>query len=228
MAQRAADGRSLDDLALLARDGSSEQRNRAWAALMPQVQEMARRIVRRTGGRRGSYVTEEFLDDSCFVVLTRLDKWQPKSPFKPWCYVVLRNLWRDRLRRQQVRHAQEYVEGISEAQASGQRSDGVDLQFSGNDIKTIDRWPDADRVFLLCVAGLWMKVPLAQWKQWCLALDLPATFPPDQLKDKDEPPQRVHWLSEHLGIRPNTIVQRWCRGQERLRALDMFRSGDQR
>ena len=84
------------------------------------------------------------------------------------------------------------------------------------------RWAVHQRVELLCLGGLWLKVPPEEWDAWVdeyersrdLCLSRP--FPPEDFFSHETPQDRMRPLADVLCYPPNTLTQRWRRQHKRL------------
>src|SRR5262249_35009493 len=103
--------------------------------------------------------------------------------------------------------------------------------FSPADLDRIGRWNAADRVELLCLAGLWRKVTEKIWELWLTEYEarrrvvLVRPFPPPWFVSYHDPPSRTRVLAPALSrANRNTLTQRWWRGQHRLGELHFIQS----
>lgn len=165
--------------------------------------------------------------------------------FKNWCCTVLRNLLYQMGRREKRRRGHEITASTLEQNAdtvygildeleatentdSGiheiEAEDFLTASFSEADAARIRDWDMLDRIILLCLAGLWRKVPVVQWASWCDAVarerKLTAPLPPDELLECETREQRLPVLASALDMRRNTLAQRWKRRKQLLHELD--------
>jgi hypothetical protein len=102
--------------------------------------------------------------------------------------------------------------------------------FSDADLDRLASWDARHRIEVLCLAGLWVKVPDSLWVAWVRAYEatrnvpLGRPFPPDDFLTLDDPAARTAPLARLLGYdRANTLSVRWLRGRRRLDDLDFLR-----
>jgi hypothetical protein len=168
------------------------------------------------------------------------DVWQallqspPKGRFEPWCYAVLRNRQLDHLRHEQAerRHADAVARQRPEAAEMGPVLESITECPGGlypQDLEAIAGWPLRHRLPLLCLSGLWAKVPPADWQRWVdehrRSFGVPADgpFPPDVLQECDDIPRRNELLAVALNVRRNTLSVWLHRGKPRLLGLRCVR-----
>jgi hypothetical protein len=207
------------------------------ACLSPLVRTLARSVARNASRT----VREDFVAGALTLLLApqsdqapaRICSYEPErgSPAR-WLARVLRNCWLSERRRDRLA-AVSLIEREVGPPASALSWDDVafDLAspFSAADLERIGAWDCRPRVELLTMAGLWAKVPPESWVQWLEAyednreLGLPRPFPPKSFLDLDNPQDRTAPLAELLAYPPNTLTQRWRRGQKLLNGLDFIR-----
>jgi hypothetical protein len=198
--------------------------------LLPAIDRAARRVAMRFSGQ----TRQDLVDGAIADVWEALCEAPPVGRFESWCYAVLRNRHLDRLRHERTEHRHA-------AEAARQRSEAEDLRaaleravdrggpFSAADLQTLGGWPLRHRVILLCLTGLWAKVPSPTWHEWVdehrQAHGVPAegTFPAPELLDCAEIAQRNAVLAEALNLRRNTLSAWLHRGKPRLLALRYVR-----
>ena len=101
--------------------------------------------------------------------------------------------------------------------------------FSQQDLDSLMSLNSSLRLELLCLSGLWLKVPAATWSAWigeyerCRHLELARPFPPKEFHDFHDPKKRLRPLAAWLAYRPNTLTVRWVRCQDKLRQLSCIR-----
>lgn len=98
--------------------------------------------------------------------------------------------------------------------------------FSPADVQSIQAWPLKVRIILLCLAGLWQKVPEALWRTWVEEFGLASDFPPPEYSGADDCKVRRRKLCEFIDITSANLNQVWCRGKKRLLSLEFFRGID--
>jgi DNA-directed RNA polymerase specialized sigma24 family protein len=156
--------------------------------------------------------------------------------FAAWCHAVLHNALVDRLRGDQrhKRLCKQLAEGIIHDDGGlAKRFAQADraAPFRRADLDRIASQPVADRVIVLCLLGLWNKVPQPIWEEWTTlwaeqnGIDLP--FPPGALVALHDGHDRKRWLAELLGITEGAISQRLCRARAWLKQLSYVRELNQ-
>jgi hypothetical protein len=101
--------------------------------------------------------------------------------------------------------------------------------FSAADLEVVRGWGTRWRIELLCLSGLWVKVPEADWESWLVEYEaavnrrLGRPFPPGDFLGHDDPRARLAPLARALGIRRNTLATRWHRARGRWRDLVCLR-----
>jgi len=221
-----------DGLAQLAADVSKPEpeRQRAFERLIPIIQWVARRLaVRFTGQQRG-----DVLSDAPGDVWEVIGKFPCGGRFEPWCYAVLRNRWFDTIGKERRRTVLDTTRP-SPFTADGdirlaveQAIDSV-KPFGPDDLSLIRTWPHRDRLILLCLTGLWGKIPTAEWEQWVAehrtrhGVPIQGDFPPSTLAQCDQLAERNALLAESLHLRRNTLSVLLFRGKDRLLDLRYVR-----
>jgi DNA-directed RNA polymerase specialized sigma24 family protein len=214
---------------------------RALAALVAPLIE---RIARRVAQGAGKSDREEFIEEALSLVLAPRSKSPPRiglyrpeeGAFEVWLHRVLINCWRSR-RRGDRRRGRELINAAAvparpDSGAEDWPADGAALEgpFSEADLARLASWGDRYRVEVLCLAGLWVKVPDQLWESWLRSYEaagrksLPRPFPPDEFLNLDDPGRRTVPLARLLGYgRANSLSVRWHRGRKRLEVLDFIR-----
>ncbi len=220
-----------DGLARLAAAGSTEEvRQRAFRALLPVIHRTAHRLALRFTGQQ----RRDLLDNAEGDVWEALGRGAPQGPFEAWCYTVLRNRHLDNLRQEQreQRHA---------LAAAHQRREAVDLRHALErawardeplgelDLRAVGAWSLRERLVLLCLSGLWRKVPPVLWGEWVdehrrwHGTPPSGLFPPDELGDSEQLAERNGALARLLGLKRNTLSVCLFRGKARLASLRCVR-----
>jgi len=94
--------------------------------------------------------------------------------------------------------------------------------FGPDDLGLIRVWTPRERLVLLCLSGLWHKVPAATWRSWVAehrdryGIPVGGPFPPDALVRCDGIAERNTLLAETLQLRRNTLSVMLYRGKFRL------------
>jgi DNA-directed RNA polymerase specialized sigma24 family protein len=224
-----------------ASSGSAEAGRLLAERLSPTVRRLARQVAKGAGKSD----RDEFVEDALALVLAPRDTSVPRivlyrpgdGPLGAWLRSVLRNCWRSR-RRAAARRA--FSLGDARAVAAKPAWDGnaeadpamaLTSPFSRTDLARAAGWGVRYRVELLCLAGLWLKVPPPVWEGWVRGYEsatgrlLPRPFPPVEFLALDDPGSRTAPLARLLGYpRANTLSVRWWRTQHRLEELDFIRA----
>ena len=98
------------------------------------------------------------------------------------------------------------------------------MPFAAGDLNQIERQDLTKRIALLCLFGLWHKVPADRWLQWLEEVDLAMPFPPDGFSDLDTQSEKEECLAGPLGLSKATVTQLWYRGPRILATLECIRS----
>lgn len=212
-----------------------------------EVVETVRRIAAEVarGGTRTQ--RDDFLADAVAEVCgprakarPRIDLFDPVlGAFEPWVAVTLRNLWRSRVRPGRRRPTAIDPQAVSRYATPvipwGRIVDHLGTPFTPPDRIRIDGWPACVRVELLSVSGLHVKLACGgaagEWDDYLDVAEpsygrpLARPFPPAEAESADcpEPGDRIRLIADALGIRPNTLSQRWKRKQPLLESLDFIR-----
>lgn len=220
-----------DSLASLAADTGrpEELRDEAFARLRATIEWVARRLAVRFAGQFRSDVIADAQGDIWMVI----SRFPSGGSFEAWCYAVLRNKWleeveRDDRRRVRELHAGELAVADSQLRSAlEQASDSADT-FGTDDLALIAAWPHRDRLVLLCLAGLWHKIPGHEWTCWVGEYrdrhgvpDDP--FPPNALAGCDQLAARNEVLAVALHLKRNTLSVALYRGKFRLSELRYVR-----
>jgi len=203
-----------------------EMRNRALRDLSPIVH----RVARRVAGRFAGAYADDVPDDALADVWQALPGYQQGHSFEAWCYGVLRNKLLSRLRAsaREQRHLAELRNASPEHDLQRALERLLDEQrpfLSDSDLAALRTWPLAPRLMLLCLSGLWEKVPSDEWAAWGAEYGnqrgtlLPAPFPPDEIRESEEIAGRNAVLARAMGVVPNTLSVWLYRYKGRLRQL---------
>jgi DNA-directed RNA polymerase specialized sigma24 family protein len=205
--------------------------------LAPEVRRLAREAAR--GGTRTD--RDEFVDESVTFVVAPRKKSPPRvcqyraeaGPLEPWLRELLKNGWRDKCRAR-ARGLPVYSD-MCDAQAPpvldwpDEPEEFIRI-FSPGDLERIGLWKAAQRVELLCLAGLWRKVTDRLWESSLLeyeakrGLTLPRPIPPPSFVLHGDPKSRTQLLARALFLpTTNLLSQHWNRWQHRLGELDFVR-----
>lgn len=236
----------LDCAELLARardsqctDALNELSVRLWACIERLAQAVARPIA--------PFQTEmarEFVGDSVAVICApyvvnegkeseatrnpRIFAFDPsQGRFESWCICVLKNLWVSLTRTQ--RGEGNLVEPNSIPLECPIDWLSLHESFSQSDLKQVWNWSSGERIVLLCLSGLFVKVPAFDWKAMIRRFEddrkenFASPFPAQALLDQESPSDRIHVLATWLNMRPNTLSQRWSRKIGKLADLTVIR-----
>lgn len=217
-------------LAMTVMEGASEAEvNRAMERLVPVIRENARLM---TGNLNPRAWRHELIEEVSSVVWSKLRRgtFDPqKGRFEPWCRSVLRNWVADRVR---ARRRDRLAGAVSLDPEAG--IDPADYRPSWQDLATrsellgtadlnrIRQWTATDRVLLLCLSGLHLRVPTPEWRGWLSELDLVEPFPPESYPGLETKSERYTSLAESLKLSNNAVAQRVRRGRRLLLSLDVL------
>ncbi len=208
---------------------SREQRQQAFERLLGTIRWVAGRLSIRFSG---SY-REDAIEDAPGDIWAVIDRYPAGGDFEAWCYSVLRNRWLETVRRDDRRQARErHPRDLEVTDATVRKAieHAIDATegFRDADVAVIAGWPHRDRLVLLCLAGLWQKVPGRQWKTWVAEHreqygnpDDP--FPPEVLAACEQIAARNAVLAVALNLRRNTLSVLLYRGKHRLADLQYVR-----
>jgi DNA-directed RNA polymerase specialized sigma24 family protein len=206
--------------------------------LAPEIQRVARQVARGAGHAE----RDEFVQESLSLILARRSKTSPpricgyrpeeEGALSGWLLTVLGRCWIDRLRRAGRRPRTLGDPARVPAADPGPTSwpeATLTSPFSEVDLDQLASWDACYRLEVLCLGGLWLKVPPPLWEEWGRAYEttrkvsLGRPFPPDEFLALDDPAARTVPLARLLGRRANTLSVRWLRGRRRLEELDFVR-----
>jgi hypothetical protein len=92
--------------------------------------------------------------------------------------------------------------------------------FPTGELRQMAGWNALDRVLLLCLTGLWLKLPQEVWRDWVARCGLTWPFPPKEFLCSDKP--RL-WLAEALGMTTQQLYRRWHRKHHLLTEIQSLR-----
>lgn len=182
----------------------------------------------------------DLIDEATSYVWERLRSFNGKDggKFSPWCRRVLRNWCIDRVRelRRAPVHSEtdlglEEPDGLCTPDSWTDRptADTLDVlldrkqPFGPDDLERIRSWKLRERLVLLALTNLWIKVPREEWSEWVQEYGLPEPYPPASCVVAGDQTERVRVLAECCGMLPNTLSQLWCRKKLLLAELDYIR-----
>lgn len=216
-----------DALAALAADTSQpeEARRQAFKRLVATIEWVARRLAVRFSAQRRADIVVDAPGDIWVV----MPQFPPGGSFEAWCYTVLRNNWLEAVVRDERRRVREIGAGtctVTDADVREAIERAIDAAggFGSDDLAVISGWPHRDRLVLLCLAGLWQKIPGRAWVDWVREhRDTYGTpddpFPPDGLAGCDRLADRNAVLAVALNLKRNTLSVVLYRGKFRLAEL---------
>ena len=213
-------------------------------SLTLELEDVTRRIAMGVivGGREAK---EHFADESLALVFApylvferktikteerppRIFRFDPdKYVYELWCRKVLRNLLRSQIRRVNL---EQTVADFPSVEDSGPVDClQLETEFSFEDLSVIHVWPAEERLMLLCLSGLFVKLQKSDWDVFVVAaaealeLRFPDPFPTRQLLDEEDPSSRMSLVAELFRVKINTISARWMRKKHLLRELAVVR-----
>lgn len=211
--------------------------------LTPDEVAMITRIAKVVMRRRGWGWTlsdqEVFIDGAPGLIFTRLGdgpfRYERRNGFAGWCFTVLDHMAidegekRDRLR-QRTRSIDPDGDAL-QTEVGAHDSSPLDAlvlaetfhaPFSESDKEKIRQWRPRPRIILLCLAGLWAKVPDAEWKMWLAEARAVGEIPPPEWRSMTVK-QFYRAVASAINVTPanwDQIKHRWL---ERLFELDVVR-----
>jgi len=221
------------ELVRLVLEGTHEERDEAFKALMDLMDPVIDRVAANFGIR-----DPEFKGDVQAKVFERLTKFNPAQSFEAWVCKIAENQAIDRGRDKHARHtvpfsvlerqaryeaggqeafsfAETIVDPASELRPSLDRLCDEEPFCSEQIVKLIDL-PAKRRVIALAVAGLYTKIPPATWKEWCQEAGLGEEFPPQAVESCLTYEARVQKFAELLGLSESGIRQHVLRSRKLL------------
>jgi hypothetical protein len=211
-------------------EAPQERRSQAGLTLEPMIRQLARQVGARGCSRQ---VREDLVNEAFSWVLSpeHLAGFDPAGGnFEAWCRRVLTNWRTDRARREATQRRNFPAEGGAAGEPGidpwPALAAGLDLTlpFSTEDLGCLAGWEAHTCVLLLCLAGLWRKVPSPTWGAWVTSAGLVLPFPPAGLEECADRHARNRLLAEHLKIRLNTLTQFWARHARLLGRLAFIRA----
>ncbi len=147
--------------------------------------------------------------------------------YELWCRTVLRNIWKSRHRKLNL----EQTVPIFPSVEASIPIDYLQLSkpFSLDELLVIEAWPAVERLMLLCLSGLFVKLRKNELNVFvgaaeeALGLRFPRSFPTRQLLDEEEPSSRMSLVAELFHVKINTMSARWMRKKHLLRELSVVR-----
>lgn len=251
--QKPQEKHDINHWARLAKNGTPEEKERAWERLVPFIEKLTERIAISLGS--GKSVCKDLAQEAPGYILEKIEYFEGDKPFTSWVAVVLRNYLIDEFRKRirQKRHETSafqspkaaYGEDSDEGTATVNLADlkpdlkspdpamavceRADLSraFSEEDLKILaEKLKPRPRVLALVIADLWRCVPPDRWQAWLSKsadLSESAPFPPEDLQDMDEPGSRIDFLAEYLGTSKASLRMLWHRAKPVLESLPWFK-----
>jgi len=147
--------------------------------------------------------------------------------FEAWCRTVLHRVY---ISRQRKRSFTVNVEFLPD-KAVEENFDFFQLhcQFDEDDLEVIFTWTAAERLMLLCLSGLFVKVPKPDWQRVIIEAEeelgrkFPKPFPIVPLLNRNDPSERIAFFAELIGTKTNTLSTRWMRKKRCLTDLSILR-----
>ncbi|OWK41130.1 hypothetical protein FRUB_05022 [Fimbriiglobus ruber] len=168
----------------------------------------------------------------------RIASYDPtRGSLEPWLAGTLKNVWLSRLRAASSEPDNSFVSLDPTRTADHSpailpwhhAADLLDILFNAADEDRIASWPPRERVELMCMSGLFVKLTETVWGQYlrdyesCTSIPLARPFPPAAVLAAENPADRTRPLAAALGLKSNTLSVRWMRAHQRLGELDVIR-----
>lgn len=206
---------------------TDDERNQALNALEPLIRHCARQIS------RGDYSqeTRDLLDEAPSVIWEKIASYRAeKGRFETWCRVVLHRWQIDRIRRRGAnltasadRLDLDQLLDSSDADRARRACEAAldrGIPLSRNDLDRIAGWRVETRVLLMCLSGLWFRIPSDVWNDWLADCEVEPPFPPDDFLDLERTGERYATLAPALGVSVSTLTKRVERTKHLLLELD--------
>lgn len=213
-------------LALLVQ-GASDFRDRKCMAAVRALVEIIAAMADRVSASGSLQLRRDFAADAPAEVFHRLRRFDPtRAGFRSWCSLVLRGLWIDRWRRWRRERARRVSWDalpcepcLEDAPAP---ADGLAAQemLPPRDLKHFARqWNPHDRILLLCLSGLWVRVPAEPWDRWLREAAIDGPFPPAGFLDARNLSEGCAALAGPMGVKARTLMRQWFRKRAELAAV---------
>jgi len=220
-------------------DVPEETKDFARQLLKKVIQRVARRVAKGWGQVGTDLVEEAF---SWVLEPARLAHFDPhrtaaepsRAPphqFETWCSRVLHNRLLDlgrRRRRQIDRPMDEAL--LSEDPRSAWPVLAIEAQidletsFCAADLEAIRSWKFTKQCLtLLCLTGLWRKVPESLWRELTVLAGIAEAFPPESFLHCQDAESRQESLADALDVDPKTLNQYRHRYLHLIHQLDFVR-----
>lgn len=221
---------------------SKKQQEAIATQLIAELQRHEARIARDWG-----QIGRDALDSASGTIWEKIanGRYDPDRPLGPWVRTILRHQLYDhgRYTRSQCSRFKNAssLDGLRDLDACPSMvhnperivSDNESLcvrdsSFSRYDLARISSWELQVRTFLMCMSGLWRRVPDELWEAWRLNCVQMIGWPTQdllaQFHDDQTPQERISIASEELGNKRNTLHQRWRRKKHLLYELEWVKS----
>ena len=196
--------------------------------------------------RRWRQIGRDLLDDARSEIWRRIERGccdpsRGEAQVRAWCCTVLRNLLYSLGRKvRRISRVETIASVLSGDGGCGviamvvsddascpavqvEQTEFLTARFSEPDLALVRSWRLSDRIELLCLSDLWRKVPDALWRDWVLehraACGTPVILPTKEVLDEATPQDRMSPLAKALGVRSNSLSQRWHRKQGYVKQL---------
>ncbi len=206
---------NADDLIVMFLTGTPEQREDAASELYPMIRRIARRVVQHRPV--GKQCKCDFEEEMPAETLGKVDHgaFDPaKGRFDAWCFVVLRNRYKDWIDQWVRQHGHEQTLPPGGPELPGPPPKPcADEPFSVRELALLEKMRPKQRVICVSVAGWPPRVPADDWQQWLAKAGIEPPFPPVEIFDIDEPTKRIPLLASALGVNWTAVWQHWFRGR---------------
>jgi hypothetical protein len=208
--------------------------------LTPIVSSIARRVARNLSEQD----RRDFEDSALGIFLEPRPKSRPRicafvpsdHPWNSWFRTILDNVRKDHLRRRKPPLQQLEVNEGSQNEVllafdTMDMKEALSRRFAEVDLVLLGNWEPRHRIELLCLSGLWLKVPPLLWNQWVhdyekyRGRELMRPFPPPEFLTLEEPKERMDPLARWLFYRSDenprdgTLPVFWLRNKGKLMEL---------
>ena len=209
---------SDEDLIVMYRTGTPQERKDAASELYPRIRRIARRVVHhRPIPKQWKCDFEEEMPAEIFKKIDKkIDKGAfdaAKGCFQAWCFVVLHHRYVDWVD-QRVTHGQKegsFPVDLPDPPGPGPKPPAPE-PFSERELHLLRRMSPMQRVICISAAGWWRRVPPEVWQEWLTSVDIPPPFPPEEILDIDQPRKRFPLLAAAAGMKWAAVKLNWHRG----------------
>jgi len=222
-------------------DGCPVALNELTERLRPSVRQFALQMMKGTRGMK-----LDFADESLAVVFAPYNvfekrggerreprifgfDWQ-EGNFEGWCSKVLSNYCASQQRKKSEVQSLPEVFDVADTEPL----DWLRLHelFDDESLNLVTSWPPVDRLMLLCLSGMMVKIGQPLWLEFIeqaeadLGFELPHPFPVRLILDSDDPSSRMSIVAALLGRLTNTLSVQWKRKKHLLRELAIIQQYD--